>query len=129
MLTLRRAALTLAALVAALSGPPASAQAQGRLTGVVRDATGAPLPGVTVTVTNAASGAVRRVTTATAGTFSATVAPGAYTVTASLRGFGKQSKTEVRVTGTPVTADFSLEPQREEEVTVTAMLREQAVED
>jgi iron complex outermembrane recepter protein len=129
MVSLRNALLTLGALVAVLAGP-AVAQPAGRLAGVVRDATGAPLPGATVTITSAATGASQTVTTATDGTFSASVAPGLYTVTATLRGFGKQLKTEVKVEGgAGPSVDFTLEPQREEEVTVTAMLREQAVED
>src|SRR5215467_3409761 len=125
MASLRNAVLAIGALVAVLSGP-AAAQPAGRLAGVVRDATGAALPGATVTITNAATGASQSVTTATDGTYSAAVAPGVYTVSASLRGFGKQSKTEVKVEGAAGPgADFTLEPQREEEVTVTAMLREQ----
>ncbi|MGH9458731.1 MAG: TonB-dependent receptor, partial [Thermoanaerobaculia bacterium] len=49
---------------------------------------------------------------------------------ASHRGFGRQARMDVAVaSGAAVTADFTLEAGREEQVTVTAMLREQSVGD
>src|SRR5262245_12257965 len=131
MVPLRHRLSLLVALAAVLFGAPALSQAaDGSVTGTVRDATGAALPGVTVTLTNAASGAVHTATTANDGTFSAQVPAGTYTVTASLRGFGSQTRKDVKVdAGTPATTEFSLEAGRHEEVTVTAMLRDQAVGD
>jgi iron complex outermembrane receptor protein len=128
MVSLRKSFLTLAAL-AALSGAVAQAQTVARLSGVVRDSTGAALPGAMVTIANTATGVSQSVTSGTDGSYSASVPPGTYTVTVSLKGFGRQVKREVKVESAPVSADFTLEPQREEEVTVTAMLREQAVGD
>ncbi|HUG54758.1 MAG TPA: TonB-dependent receptor [Vicinamibacteria bacterium] len=118
----------LVAVAVVLSGAPLFAQ-EVRIAGTVRDATGATLPAATVTVTNQSTGATQVVTSSTDGTFSASVPPGTYTVAVSLRGFGRQTR-EVQVgPGAPEPLAFSLEPQLQEEVTVTAMLREQTVTD
>jgi iron complex outermembrane receptor protein len=131
MVPLRHRLLTCAALAALAYGPAAFAQpAQGRITGVVRDVTGATISGATVTLTNQATNVSQAVTSTVDGTYSANVAPGTYTVAASHRGFGRQARMDVVVaSGATVTADFSLEAGREEQVTVTAMLREQTVAD
>src|SRR5262249_43177336 len=128
-MTSLRTRLTLSLAVLALVHG-ASAQAQpreGRLTGSVRDATGAALPGATVTISTAATGPSVNVPSATDGGYGVSLVTGVYTVSATLRGFGRQVKKEIKVdAGGTVTADFSLEPQLQEEVTVTAMKREQA---
>src|SRR5262245_14846611 len=131
MVPLRHRLSMLVALAAVLYGVPAFSQAtNGTVTGAVRDATGAALPGATVTLTNATSGAVYNATTAADGTFTAQVPPGTYSVTVSLRGFGSQTHKDVKVDGGgSASTEFSLEAGRQEEVTVTAMLREQAVGD
>ena len=121
--------LILAALAIVLCGATARAD-DGRLTGVVRDATGAALPGATVTVTNDATGASQSVVSGADGSYSVTVPQGVYSVAVSIRGFSRQSRREVRVgDGATASADFGLEAGREEEVTVTAMQREQTVAD
>src|SRR5437762_2817511 len=124
----RTCALALATLV-----PGALAQAltkDGRLTGVVRDATGAEVPGATVVITNTVTGATMTVTSSADGGYGVSVVPGVYTVTASLRGFARQTRREVKVdAAATATADFALEPQLQEEVTVTAMKREQSLTD
>src|SRR5688500_1555480 len=126
---LRSRVLLFAALAMVVSGAPAFAE-DGRITGVVRDATGAALPGATVTITNEATGATQSVVAGSDGSYSVSVPPGVYSVSVSLRGFSRQSRREVRVTDAGSTAaDFGLEAGREEEVTVTAMLREQTVAD
>src|SRR5438874_1525196 len=112
------------------AAPAYSQPSTGRLSGVVRDATGAAVPGATVTITNASTNATQTVTSAADGSYSVNVPPGAYTVTVSLRGFARQTRKELKVDGgAAVAADFALEPQLQEEVTVTAMRREQNVED
>ena len=69
-------------------------------------------------------------TTGPDGSFSVSVPPGVYTVTVALRGFGRQTRKDLKVdAGATLPSEFALEAQREEEVTVTAMLREQSVED
>ncbi len=104
--------------------------ADGRITGVVRDATGAPLPGATVTITNQVTNAVLTASSAADGTYQVAVSPGVYAVSAGLRGFSRQQRKEVRVAdAASASVDFGLTAGREEEVTVTAMLRQQSVAD
>jgi iron complex outermembrane receptor protein len=58
------------------------------------------------------------------------VAPGTYTVSVALRGFGGDSRRDLKVDdGATLTADFALETRGAEQVTVTAMLREQQLLD
>src|SRR5437899_3659817 len=131
MISLRHRFLSSVALTVLLCAAPAYSQpSTGRLSGVVHDATGAAVPGATVTITNVATNATQTVTSSADGSYSVNVPPGAYTVTVSLRGFGRQTRKELEVDGGGgATADFALEPQLQEEVTVTAMRREQNVED
>jgi iron complex outermembrane receptor protein len=110
----------------------AAAQAQtgdARLSGIVKDATGAAVPGAVVTVTNQATGASQNAPTGNDGTFSFTLPAGTYTVAVSLRGFGQQSRKDVEVSAAGATADFTLQPRAEEQVTVTAMKRETTVQE
>ena len=80
-----------AALAVAISPAAAAAQAQaanGNIEGTVRDSTGAPLPGVTVTVTNTDTGAARTSMTNPEGVYRAILLPlGKYKVVAELQGF------------------------------------------
>jgi iron complex outermembrane receptor protein len=129
MVSLRRF-LTFAALAATFGAGPAYPQpADVRISGMIRDSTGAALPGATVTISNEATGASQSVTSGADGSFAANVASGHYTIAVSLRGFTRQSRRDVEVGASGATVDFSLEAGREEEVTVTAMLREQSVAD
>ncbi len=80
---------------------PAIASAQGAIAGVVRDASGAVLPGVTV---EAASPAliekVRSVVTDGSGQYQiVTLPPGAYTVTFTLAGFNTFRRDGIELTG------------------------------
>ena len=117
-----------------LYGAAASAQAPtggGTLTGVVRDPHGSAVAGATVTVTNQSTGASSRTTTAADGryTFPA-LAPAAYTVSVSLFGSRRVSQKDVRVgAGASVALDLVLQPLELAAITVTAMLREQALAD
>ena len=113
----------------ALSAIPALAQDSGSISGVVRDATGSSLPGVTITTTNQQTGAVRVVASATGGTYEVTgLPPGSYTVVADLSGIGQATVRDVQVAaGASATADFTLEPRVRESVTVTARKREETV--
>jgi iron complex outermembrane receptor protein len=127
MVSLRtfRVVATLAALLVAW--PLAAQPAAGKLAGAVKDTTGAAIPGATITVAHATTHATQTVTTGTDGSYSLNLPAGEYTVTVALKGFGRQSR-RVEV-GAASTADFTLEPRGEEEVTVTAMLREQSLSD
>jgi hypothetical protein len=100
----RRKAFVVAAVCALLVALPNGAAAQSAIAGVVKDATGAVLPGVTV---EAASPAliekVRTVTSDEAGQFRVVdLRPGVYAVTFTLAGF-----TTVRREGIELTANFT----------------------
>ena len=122
--------LVLALSVGVLAAPVHSQPADGRLAGTVRDALGANVPGATLTVTNQATGAVKVVSSAGDGSYSLSLAPGSYSVAIALRGFGRQTRKELRVdSGATQTADFTLEAQLSEEVTVTSLKRESTLQE
>lgn len=77
----------------------AYAQATGQINGVVTDASGGVLPGVTVEVTNIATGVARTVVTGSDGLYAVPLLqPGDYNVRASLEGFRTVLRERVRVT-------------------------------
>lgn len=124
-------ACVVASLVAVLVGAPAAAQVASRgITGVVRDARGGAVSGATITATNQATGVSHRTTTSADGSYAASgLAPGAYTVSASLLGARRVSQKDVQVGTGAVTLDLVLQPFVLEAITVTAMLREQSLAD
>ena len=86
--------VTAVAMVALICGTRAWAQApEEKISGVVRDAIGAGIPGVTVTATNQATNASQTTTTGNDGSYSFALAPGAYSVTATLAGFRRVAQT------------------------------------
>jgi hypothetical protein len=121
---MRRVVLCTALLCAAACLVPAPASAQVAIAGVVKDGTGAVLPGVTV---EAASPAlierVRSVVTDNAGQYKIVdLSPGTYTVAFTLAGFKTVKRTDVLLEGT-FTAQVNIELQVgavEETLTVTA---------
>ena len=78
--------------------------AQGTLTGTVRDASGAVLPGVTVEASSPAiQGGVRSVVTDGSGIYRIIeLSPGVYSMTFSLAGFGSVKRDGVTLAGTQV---------------------------
>src|SRR5215210_106835 len=111
-------------VVLLLSSLFASAQTPGRITGVVRDATGAAVPGVTVVATNPATKSSHNTVTADDGTFALAVPPGNYTVTATMAGFRRAVQTIDLTADAPKQVEFTLDAALSQEVTVTAMKRE-----
>ena len=110
-------------LVVALVFLPALAFAQGSVTGVVRDASGAVLPGATVEVASPALiEKVRSATTDGTGQYRIIdLRPGIYTVTFTLQGFNTVRRDGVEVTGTAtsrIDADMRI-GSLEETITVT----------
>src|SRR5437867_11885540 len=100
MISLRNRFRSSVALTVLLCAAPAYSQpSTGRISGVVRDATGAAVPGATVTITNVATNAIQTVTSSADGSYSVNVPTGKYTVTVSLRGFGRQTRKEPKVDG------------------------------
>jgi hypothetical protein len=100
------------ALTIGLSALPAKAQIlYGSVVGVVRDGTGAFIPGATVTIVNKDTNLTREATTNNEGAYSLiNVLPGPYDVKVSLTGFRDVARPNVDVTiGQIARVDFSLE--------------------
>jgi hypothetical protein len=112
-----------AALVVALLAAPASAQiGQGRLTGVITDAQGAVLPGVTVTATSPALIGVRTTVTEADGRYRfPALASGLYKLRFELPGFSTVERDNIQVVlGQTITVDSQLKiASLAETVTVT----------
>src|SRR5437763_12323367 len=120
---------TLAALAAVMYAIPADAQ-KGRISGVVRDDRGVGMSGAMVRALNQRTGAATRGGGAAGGSYSlSALAPGAYTVVASLAGLRALSKDIQVAAGATASVDLVLQPVTLEAVTVTAMLREQELKD
>lgn len=122
----RRSGRTLAMLLLTftLAALPAAAQTtNGVISGVVGDAQGAVLPGVTLTLRNADTGFTRTLVTETDGRFRAGgLPPGRYAIRAELQGFGTVEVTDITVTvGSEAVRDVTMQVQGlQESVTVTA---------
>src|SRR5262245_59457101 len=97
---MNRYACTTSALVAFVL-LPLSALAQGSIAGVVRDTSGAVLPGVTVEATSPALiEKVRSVATDTTGQYKIVdLRPGTYSVTFTLAGFSSVKREGIELTG------------------------------
>jgi Carboxypeptidase regulatory-like domain len=94
---------------------PATARAQfdrGQISGVVRDAVGGVVPGVTVTAVNTQTNISQTVVTDASGFYIfATLAPGLYDVSAELQGFKRAVRNGLRVdAAAAVSYDVTLEP-------------------
>src|SRR2546426_6350652 len=100
------------------------AQSEGRLTGVVRDVTGAGIPGVTATATNQTTRASQTTTTDSSGNYAFTLPAAAYSVTATLVGFRTVTQTIEIGSRASRQLDLSLQPALSEAVTGTAPKRE-----
>jgi hypothetical protein len=116
--------IVVATFLASLCLPvPAFAQvANAVVTGIVTDAQGGVLPGVTITVTNAESGVVRTIVTETVGRYRlGGVPPGRYNLTAELPGFANVEVRGITLTiGLEYAKDITMGLQGlQESVTVT----------
>ncbi len=120
---MRRLSLALLLLLLPLSLLAQSQATTGVIEGTVTDATGAALPGVTVTVHNTATNYEVTAITDSAGRFRAVLLPlGPYEVTASLEGFAKQVQKGLDLAvGQTLTLSFKLKQAAvSEEIVVTA---------
>ena len=84
----------------------------GRISGTVKDTSGAVIPGATVTVTNAATNLVRTANTDEGGFYTVTNLPvGTYSVAVEREGFKKAEQADNPLTSDArLTIDFTLEP-------------------
>ena len=125
-----RRVLGLAALVLFLLSGTAFAQGGTvAVTGLVRDSSGATIPGVIVRVVNEQSGAAVEAVSDAQGAYRAEVGPGRYKIEAVLDGFETATR-QVVVEGAPMASDITLEPARlTEGVVVTARRVEEVVQE
>ena len=122
----RIAILLACAALIALPATQISAQAPpGKISGTVHVASGAPVAGAPITITNQESGAARVVRSSSTGAYAADLPPGLYTVSAEVQGFRKVVHKDQRLAaGGTLTVDVALELKLAAEATVTAMKRE-----
>ena len=117
----------IALLITLLGAPVLALQQEARISGTVRDAVGVGVPGVTITATNDRTKASIVATTGNDGTFTLTVPPGLYTVTATLPGWRRTTESAELGMGTSRTIDFLLQPAMSEEITVSSMKRDETL--
>jgi hypothetical protein len=111
------------AIVLAMAATTAAQTITGRISGTITDASGAILPGVSVTATRTEIGFTKTAVTDGSGTYGFVDLPvGTYTVKAELQGFKSVAKTNITLTADGrVGANFALEVgQMAETITVTA---------
>src|SRR5262245_42227313 len=77
---------------------PAVAQTQAGISGVIRDPSGAVIPGVTITVTNPATNSTRTVVSNEAGVYNLlSLQPGRYNIKLELPGFRTITQNDVEL--------------------------------
>ena len=102
--------------------PLFSQGSEGRIAGTITDPSGASIPGATVTVTDAARGTARQLTTDAGGAYSApNLAASTYNVRVEFRGFRTVDRRDVLLqVGGEIRLDLAMETgQQSETVTVT----------
>jgi len=105
--------LAAAGFVAVSPAPVAYAQTvvTGAVSGAVADATGAVVPGATVTIVNAGTNAKITLTTNAEGRYTASqLAPGTYKISATAAGLQSQTTQVTVLTGTTIAADIKVTP-------------------
>lgn len=94
-----------------------SQNATTSLRGVIKDPSGAVVPGATITLTVAATGQKYSTTSGASGEYSfIQITPAKYTITVQSAGFGKQVKSAELLVNQPATIDFSLTVQASNQV-------------
>lgn len=117
--TLAKSIALVVALFACVTG--VYADVFGSISGIVRDNSGNPLPGVTVTATSNVLPKARDVVTESDGNYLfQKLPPGTYTVTASLSGLGTAQRNAVVAVDKDTTLNINLNPTVSEAITVSA---------
>jgi hypothetical protein len=97
------------------------ADVYGSISGVIRDSSGAPLPGVTVSVTGPVLPRGRDTVTESSGSYSfQNLPPGRYTVSANLAGLGSVKGDAIVAVDKDTTLNLRLSPTVSESITVSA---------
>ncbi len=106
----RWSCLALMSLSAMMLAWPAFGAASGRVSGTVRDPSGAVIPGATVTLRNVATGTALKTSTDASGFYNFSyVAPATYTLSAASKGFKTYVRTGIVVTpGAVLSEDATL---------------------
>jgi hypothetical protein len=115
--------LLLGILILGLGLPMFAQSGRGTITGIVKDPSGAVVPGADITITEKNTGVVNRTVSTEAGAYRAPyITPGMYQITAALAGFKTAVADNIQVmVGQTVTVDFNLEVgQVSDQVTVMA---------
>lgn len=95
-----------------LAGTSIAQIATTSLRGVVKDPSGAVVPGAKVTLVNPANGQTLSATSSAAGEYAFTqIPPAHYTIVVSAAGFGDQKKTAELIVDQPATIDFEMSVQ------------------
>src|ERR1700759_2014019 len=112
--SMRLKSLVLAVLLCLIATTPAFSQAtaDGAVVGVVTDASGAAIPGATVTASNKASNTERSTTTNSAGEYRFDLLPpGSYVIRAVASGFSSTATSPLSLqVGSTITANMPLQP-------------------
>jgi hypothetical protein len=96
-------------VVLLLIAVPVGAQTLGTITGEVKDASGAVIPGATVTVTNTGTNATREMPSNESGAYTfPALPPGPYTVRAELQGFQTATRTAELHVEAVLRVDFTM---------------------
>ena len=130
MLLPRISILMVCVALMTLSATPTFAQpSTGRISGTVRDANGAPIGGAPITITNQVTLATRVARSSSGGAYEVSDLPaGPYAVSVDVQGFRKVIQRDQRLApGATLTVNFTLELKVAEDVTVTAMKRDETV--
>jgi len=124
------AALVIMLSVVAAAGLHAQA-VTSTIAGVVRDSSGATVPGATIRIVNENSGAAREIVSDEAGSYRAeTLAPGQYRVEIALDGFEAPARRAAVEAGQTLAIDLTLSPSRvTEAVVVTARRIEETAQE
>src|SRR5262245_27911570 len=97
-------------LVLGVGGTAFAQVTNASISGIVQDQSGALIPGVTITISNAETGVALTTLTNEAGAYGfPSIAPGTYTLSASLSGFKTSTLKDLNVGRTQVRQDFKLE--------------------
>jgi hypothetical protein len=109
---LSKRSITALALVLLAGATGMGQSTSGSITGTVKDGAGAPVSGANVLVTNPATNLTRKVTTNSAGVFTAPqLPPGNYTIAVEKDGFKKLEKTNIALSAIDLVnaGDFTLD--------------------